>query len=115
LDKLNNENERGDKNEKNISSPLVMHAVNNNHQVKWEDVSVLAKKSNTKKRKIHEASIIYIEENVISQPSHEIPLLWCSVLKEEKREIMRKPRREERMKEHTGNRGERKRGGTARR
>jgi hypothetical protein len=54
---------------------------------------------------------------VISQPSHEIPLLWHSVLKEEKREIIRerKPKREERMKEHTGSRGERKRGRTARR
>jgi hypothetical protein len=46
--KLNNENER-DKKEENISSLLAMHAVDNNHQVKWEDVSVLAKESNTKK------------------------------------------------------------------
>jgi hypothetical protein len=51
--KLNNENERGDKKEENISSLLAMHAVDNNHQVKWEDVSMLAKENNTKKRKIH--------------------------------------------------------------
>jgi hypothetical protein len=84
-----------------------MHAVDNNHQVKWEDVSVLAKESNTNRRKIHEAAEIYIEENVISQPSHEIPLLWRSILKEGKREIIRarKLKREERMKEHSGNRG----------
>jgi hypothetical protein len=87
--KLNNENERGDKKEEYISSLLAMHAVDNNHQIKWENVSVLAKESNTKRRKIHEAAAIYIEENVISQPSHEIPLLWRSVFKEEKREIIR--------------------------
>jgi hypothetical protein len=97
--KLNNENKGGDKKEENISSLLAMHAVNHNHHVKWEDVSVLAKESNTKKRKFHEAEAIYIEENVISQPIHEIPLLWRSVLKEKKREIIRerKPRREERI------------------
>jgi hypothetical protein len=58
------------------SSLSAMHELNNNHQVKWEDVSVLAKESNTKKRKIHEAAAIYIKENVIGQPSHEIPLLY---------------------------------------
>jgi hypothetical protein len=63
--KLKNENERGDKKEGNISSLLAIHAVGNNHQVKWEGVLVLAKESNTKKRKIHEAAAIFIEENVI--------------------------------------------------
>jgi hypothetical protein len=58
--KLKNENERGDKKEENISSLQTMHAVDNNHQVKWEDVSVLvlAKECNTKKRKIHETAAI---------------------------------------------------------
>jgi hypothetical protein len=56
-------------------------ACNKNYQVKWKYVSVLAKESNIKKRKTHDAAAIYIE-NVISQPSHEITLLWHSVLKE---------------------------------
>jgi hypothetical protein len=59
-------------------------------------------------------------DNVISQPSHEIPLLRHLLLKEAKRGIIRerKPRGEERMnKEHTGNRGKREmdKGGTTRR
>jgi hypothetical protein len=48
---------------------LAMHAVDNNHQVKWEDVSVLAKESNTKEKKIHEAAAIYIE-NLLFTISH---------------------------------------------
>jgi hypothetical protein len=65
---------------------------------------VLAKESNTKKRKIHEAAAIFIEEKKISQPSHEIPLLWRSVLKEERNYKRQKAKK--RMKELTFKRGE---------
>jgi hypothetical protein len=109
LDKKN-ENERRDKKEKNISFLLAMHADKIITKKNGKDVSVLVKESVAKKRKIHEAQqYTYIGE---SQPSNEIPLLLCSILKEDKTEIIRerKSRREEKIKEHTGNREERQRG-----
>jgi hypothetical protein len=38
---------------------------------------------------------MHIESNVISQPSYEIPPLWHSILREERRQIIRErnPRR----------------------
>jgi hypothetical protein len=45
---------------------------------------------------LHEAAAMHIEDNVISQPSIDIPPLWhYSILRKEKREIIeRKPREE---------------------
>jgi hypothetical protein len=63
--KVNSENERGNKKREHLSSVGDAHAVNNNHQVKWEHVSVLAKQQKKKKRKVNEVAAIYIEENVI--------------------------------------------------
>jgi hypothetical protein len=70
--------------------------VEHNQQVNWEDVTILAKESNTRKRKIHKAAEMHIEDNVISQRSIDIPPLWHSILRKEKREVIieRKPREE---------------------
>jgi hypothetical protein len=56
----------------------------------------LAKESNTRKRKIHEAAAMHVENNVISQPSINIPPLWLSILRTEKRDrdnSRKKPKR----------------------
>jgi hypothetical protein len=49
-----------------ISSLLACHAVDQDHNVLWDDVNILAKEPNTKGRKIHEAAAMYLEEEVIS-------------------------------------------------
>ena len=84
-----------EKDTENISSLLAIHAVEKEHQIKWEEVKILASEVNMKKRKIHEAAAIYLEEEVISQPSFEIPRIWRPVIREERKEIVRerKPRR----------------------
>ena len=71
-----------------VSSLLAAHAVENKHEIQWEEVKVLATESNIKKRKIHEAAAMCITENVISQPNHDIPPLWYAALREEKRKIV---------------------------
>jgi hypothetical protein len=89
------------------------HAVEHNHQVNWEEVTILAKEINTRKRKIHEAAAMHIEDNVISQSSIDIPPLWHSILRKEKRVIIRerKPREEIITTRSTNRaRGESKRG-----
>jgi hypothetical protein len=85
-----------DINEESISL-LAAHSAENKHQVKWEEVKILGKENHYKKRKIHETAAMHIESNVISQPSYEIPPLWHSILREERRQIIRerKPRRKE--------------------
>jgi hypothetical protein len=72
------------------SSLLTSHAVEHNHQVNWEEMTIVAKESNTRKRKIHEAAAMHIEDNVISQPSIDIPPLWHSIIRKEKRVNRRK-------------------------
>jgi hypothetical protein len=93
--KLDGEREN-EGNEAATSSPLAAHAVEHNHQVNWEEVTTLAKESNTRKRKIHGAAAMHIEDNVISQLSIDISSLWHSILKKEKRELIREriPREE---------------------
>jgi hypothetical protein len=59
-----------------ISSLLACHAVEQGHKVLWDDVNILAKEPNTKRRKIHEAAAMNLEEEVISQPICELPALW---------------------------------------
>jgi hypothetical protein len=54
-------------------------------QVNWEEVTILVKRSNTRKRKIHEAAAMHIEDNVISQPTIDIPPLCHSLLRKENR------------------------------
>jgi hypothetical protein len=49
-----------------IPSLLAAHTVENDHQVQWEEVKILAKESNVKKRKIHEAAAMYLEDEIIS-------------------------------------------------
>jgi hypothetical protein len=70
------------------------HAVEHNHQVNWKEVTILAKERNPRKRKMYEAAVMQLKDNVISQPSIDIPPLWHYILREEKREIIRerKPR-----------------------
>jgi hypothetical protein len=92
------------------SSLLAARAVEHNHQVNWEEVTILAKETNTRKGKIHEAAVMHIEDNVISQPSIDIPPLWHSVLRKEKREIMRERKPREEIITIKGTRGEWKRG-----
>jgi hypothetical protein len=95
------------------SSLLASYAVEHKNQVNWEEMTILAKESNIRKRKIHEASVMHIEDNVISQPSIDIPPLWHSILRKEKREIIRerKPREESITTRSTNRtRGELKRG-----
>jgi hypothetical protein len=48
------------------TSIISSHAVEHNHQVNWEEVTILANKSNTRKIKIHEAAAMHIEDNVIN-------------------------------------------------
>jgi hypothetical protein len=59
----------------------------------------LGNKNNAKKRKFHEAGVMhiyYIDKNVISWPSLDIPPLWHSMLMDEKKKIIkeRKPRKQ---------------------
>jgi hypothetical protein len=78
--KLDREREKeGD--EAATSSLLASHAVEHIHQVNWEEVTILSKESNIRKRKIHEAAVMHIKDNVISQPSIDIPPLWHSILR----------------------------------
>jgi anti-sigma factor ChrR (cupin superfamily) len=51
------------------SSLLASHAVVHNHQINWEEVTILAKDCNIRKRKIHEAAVMHKEDNAISQPT----------------------------------------------
>jgi hypothetical protein len=62
----------------------------------WE-VKILGRENHYRKGKIHEVASLHIESNVINQPSYEVPSLWHSVLREERRQIFRKrrPRRKE--------------------
>jgi hypothetical protein len=85
-----------------ISSLLACHAVEQDHKVLWDDVNILAKEPNTKRRKIHEADAMYLEEEAISQPSCELPALWNPILvREEKMEIVRE--RKPKIREQVGN------------
>jgi hypothetical protein len=59
-----------------IISLLACHAIEQDHQVLWDDVKILAKEPNRKRRKIHEAAAMYLEEEVFSQPSCELAALW---------------------------------------
>jgi hypothetical protein len=68
---------------------LAAHAAENKHHVKWEEVKNFGKENHYKKRKMHEATAMHIESNVISQPNCEIPPLWHSMLREERRQIIR--------------------------
>jgi hypothetical protein len=68
---------------------LAAHAVENKYHIMWEEVKILRKENHYIKRKIHEAAAMQIESNVISQPSYEIPPLWHSILREERRQIIR--------------------------
>jgi hypothetical protein len=43
-----------------FSSLLACHAVEQDHKVLWDDVNILAKEPNTKRRKIHEAAAMYL-------------------------------------------------------
>jgi L-rhamnose mutarotase len=56
--KLDREREEGD--EAATSSLLESHAAEHNHQVNWEEVTILVKESNTRNRKIHEAAAMHI-------------------------------------------------------
>jgi hypothetical protein len=92
--------------EENISLLLASHAAENKHNVIWEEVNILGKENHyiyiyKKKKKIHEAAAMKIESNVISQPSYEIPPLWHSILREERRQIIRerKPKRKEKQRD----------------
>jgi hypothetical protein len=77
--KMKKEKEEG-KEADTISSLLACHAVEKEHQVLWDDVKILAIEQNTKRRKIHEATAMYLEEEVISQPSCELAALWNPIL-----------------------------------
>jgi hypothetical protein len=57
------EQQEGD--EAATSSLLAPHTVEHNHQVNWEEVTILDKEGNNRKRKIHEAAAMHIEDNVI--------------------------------------------------
>jgi predicted GIY-YIG superfamily endonuclease len=78
--------------EESLSSLLALMQ-ENKHQVLWEEVTILGSENNAKKRKFHEAAVMNIEDNVISRPSLDIPPLWHSMLRDEKKEIIkeRKP------------------------
>jgi hypothetical protein len=55
--------DRGEKKERDeaaTSSLFASHAVEHNHQVYWEEVTILAKDSNIRKKKIHEAAIMHV-------------------------------------------------------
>jgi hypothetical protein len=86
--KLDREREEWD--EAATSSLLASHTVEHNHQVNWEEVTILAKESNIRKRKINEAAVMHIEDNVISQPSIDIPPLWHYSKKREEKDNKRK-------------------------
>jgi hypothetical protein len=78
-----------------LYSHYSLHAVEHNHQVKWEQVTILAKETNIRKRKIHKAAVMHIEDNIISQPSIDIlhtPSLVLYTMDEKKNK--RNPREE---------------------
>jgi hypothetical protein len=84
-----------------ISPLLACHAVEQDHKILWDDVNIVAKEPNTKRCNIHEAAAMYLEEEVISQPSFEPPALWNPILREEKMEILRE--RKPKIREQVGN------------
>jgi len=58
-------------------SKLTEHKLKTGHRFKWEDVKVIGKESNWRKRKIHEAAeILKGADKVISTPSFEIDPVW---------------------------------------
>jgi hypothetical protein len=91
-EKMKREREGG-KDMDNVSSLLAARAVEQNHKVQWDGEKILAKETNVKKRKIHEAAAMYLEENIVSQPSFELLPVWHSIVREERKEIIqeRKP------------------------
>jgi hypothetical protein len=88
--KMKREKEEG-KEADTISSLLACHAIKQDHQVLWDDVQFLAKEPNERRRKIHEAAAMHLEQEVISQPSCELAALWNPILivREEKMQIIR--------------------------
>jgi hypothetical protein len=68
-----------------VSSLLATHAVEQNHKVQWDGVKILAKETNVKTRKIHEAAAMYLEENIVSQPSFKLLPVWHSMVREERK------------------------------
>jgi hypothetical protein len=58
-------------------SKLTEKNVTTGHRFKWDDVKVIGKESNWRKRKIHEAAeILKRADKVISTPSFEIDPVW---------------------------------------
>jgi hypothetical protein len=109
-DKMKREKEEG-MDLDSIPSLLAAHAVENDHQVQWEEVKILAKESNVKKRKIHEAAAMYLEDEIISQPSFELPPIWYPMFKEEKKIIIteKSKRKEKKSYRHYSRKKERER------
>jgi len=108
-EKMKREREEG-KDMDNVSSLLAAHAVEKNHKVQWDGVKILAKETNVKKRKIHEAAAMYLEENIVSQPSFELLPVWHSIVREERKEIIRERKPVAEMREVTEKAERRKRG-----
>jgi hypothetical protein len=85
----------------NISSLLVCHAIEQDHQILWDNGNILAKEPIATSRKIHEAAAMYLEEEVISQPSCELVALLNLILREENMQIIRE--RNPKIREQVGN------------
>lgn len=62
-------------------SKLVDHAVENKHQIQWDEAKVIGRESHYKKRKILEAiEMARRNFDTISQPSFELPPIWTPLL-----------------------------------
>jgi hypothetical protein len=66
--KTKREKEEGKDEADTISSLSACHTIEQDHQVLWDDVKILAKEPSTKRSKIHETATMYLEEEVINQP-----------------------------------------------
>ena len=66
-------------------SRLVQHAWNEDHNVKWDEASIISKEEGWRRRKLKEAAFMAITPNPISTPSLEIKNVWVPILRSELR------------------------------
>ena len=64
-------------------SRIVEHAWNENHKIQWSNAKIVAKESNSIKRKLKEAAYIALTQDPISQPSIELKSIWIPLLRKE--------------------------------
>ncbi|WP_221935970.1 GIY-YIG nuclease family protein, partial [Klebsiella pneumoniae] len=64
-----------------VNSKLAKHAWENDHNFQWNEAKIIHKESHFYKGKFIEGALIKLNENPISQSSHEIRPLWLNLIK----------------------------------